>query len=239
MELFQNLIELRKFRSTNAMWNSLQLNSPMSVGYVTNLIESRTFSNKEEWRDFYYQSGHERIRLGSIRGMSKELNLNYGRTEEELKGYGQKMYAELQKSGNPLNITLAECVFMVKYRVMGETWNGVIMREKNTIENMTKIFPYCSFEKVEGEADYKYAIDYEMCLEGRLVCALQIKPMSYEKGFSPEIMKAKRANKAKNDLYVKENGVPVYYVYSKADGTIINHDVVSLLKHSLQMPSAA
>ena len=61
MDLFQNLIDLNKFKSTNAIWNELKLNSPWSVGYVTNLIESSIFSSKEEWRDYYYNSGKERL----------------------------------------------------------------------------------------------------------------------------------------------------------------------------------
>lgn len=227
MSLFHNPINIQKFRSTNAIWNEMKLNSPMSVGYVTNLIESRTFTSKEEWRDFYYASGQERLDCLKTKGYSKDYHLNYGRTEEELKTYGKQMFDEIQRRGNTLNITLAECVFMVKFRVMGETWNGVIMREKNTIDTLEKQFPTLTFLKVDGADDYKYAIDYEVYFGETLISAIQIKPLSYEKGNSPEIMKAKYANKAKNELYVEEKNVPVHYVYSKIDGTILNPEIIS------------
>jgi hypothetical protein len=239
MELFQNAIEIKKFRFTNAIWNALKLNSPMNVGYVTNLIESRTFCTKEEWREFYYESGKKRLQLERQNGFSKDLNQNYGRTEDELRISGKKLFAELERQGNPLNITLAECVFMVKYRVIGETWNGVIMREKNTVKNLGKLFPNYLFKKVDGEIDYKYGIDYEVYIKDQLVCALQIKPMSYEKGISPEIMKAKNANRAKNELYLKEKGVSVFYVYSKVDGTLINQEILTLLNQYLEVKSVA
>lgn len=227
MNLFENPINIQKFRSTNAIWNEMKLNSPMSVGYVTNLIESRSFETKEEWRDFYYESGKQRLELLKNKGYNKEFSLNFGRTEEELREYGKKMFLEIQRRGNPLQITLPECVFMVKYRVMGETWNGVIMREKNTVETLYRYLPMLSFVKVDGEADYKYGIDYEVYQGTQLVCAIQIKPLSYEKGSSPEILKAKHANKTKNELYMNEKGVPVHYIYSKIDGSVINADIVS------------
>ncbi|MFF2531368.1 MjaI family restriction endonuclease [Brevibacillus sp. NPDC058079] len=239
MDLFHNQIDAKKFRSTNAMWNAMKMNSPMSVGYVTNLIESRSFSAKEEWRDYYYESGRERLILIEKNGSTKDLHLNYGRTEEELKKLGEKMYAELEKRGNLLGITLAECVYMVKYRVMGETWNGVVMREKNTIQKLENFFPTFSFCKVDGAIDYKYAIDYEVFHGSILVCALQIKPLSYEKGSSPEILKAKFGNKAKNELYEKEKGVPVFYVYSKIDGAVLNQEVIEKLMTFVNTQQAA
>ena len=63
MDEFKNIIDANKFRSTNALWNQLALNDPWSVGYVSNLIESKNFNYKEEWEEFYYSSGKERGEL--------------------------------------------------------------------------------------------------------------------------------------------------------------------------------
>jgi len=63
MDLFQNLLDAQKFKATNALWNELGLNSPWSIGYATNLIESSEFSSKEDWRDFYFDSGQKRLAL--------------------------------------------------------------------------------------------------------------------------------------------------------------------------------
>lgn len=245
MQLFENRIDPHKFRSTNALWNELQLNHPMSVGYVTTLIESETFQSKEQWRDFYYESGHKRlemakeqnITLSSNTPQAKNLNGNYGRTEEELKEKGKQMYESLQKQGNPLQITLSECIYMVKYRVMGETWNGVIMREKNTLKTLQKHFPQCTFKKVDGVTDFHYGIDFEMYLQGTLLSAIQVKPLSYQKGFSQEIQKAKKANERKNKEYLRDFGKPVYYVYSTNKGDILNQEILNEL-YSVITPQA-
>ena len=55
-------IDAEKFRSTNDMWNKLMLNDPWSVGYVSSLIETKEWQTKEEWENFYYNSGEERKR---------------------------------------------------------------------------------------------------------------------------------------------------------------------------------
>ena len=57
MDEFVNILDPNKFRATNGPWNSLRLNDPLSVGYVTFLIELKTFTQKEEWESFYYKSG--------------------------------------------------------------------------------------------------------------------------------------------------------------------------------------
>lgn len=257
MEIFKNIVNQQKFKSTNYIWNRLRLNNPWSIGYVSNLIESKTFSSKEEWKEFYYQSGEERLRLiGNIcseeqkRALMdftkstqlpkelKELNLSFGRTERELDERGQYMYEQIVEEGNPLKISLAECIYMVKYRVMAETWNGIIAREHNTVKNMEAQFPGITFKKSEGERDYSYGIDYELFDNESLLCAVQIKPMSYQKGISREIIKAKKANEAKNQKYKEDYNADVLYVYSNSKGIINNQDVLEKIRAmSLKMTS--
>lgn len=106
MDEFINRLNIALFESTNGLWNDLMLNDPWSVGYVTTLIEMKTFDNKEDWESFYYESGEERdnkisklsIELqnkindeqlvlknkSEIYNMSwsmKNINYNYGRTK--------------------------------------------------------------------------------------------------------------------------------------------------------------
>lgn len=250
MDIFKNKIHTSKFQSTNFVWNKLALNSPWSVGYVSTLIESQTFKTKEDWKDFYYRSGEERLKKidelctpeqkmllfdhtksdSRLPRELKDLNLLFGRTEKELIEKGRYMYNEIVKEGNPYALTLGECIYAVKYRVMGETWNGIVARERNTVQTLARLFPELQFDKVEGELDYKYGIDYEVYEDKDLLCAIQIKPLSYEKGFSPAIMKAKKANEKKNAEYKKVHQSDVLYVYSNSKGHILNKDVVKVIQ---------
>ena len=241
MDAFKNAIQAEKFRYTNRLWNTLKLNHPQSIGYVSTLIESHHFNSKEEWRDFYFASGEERIaeakRLGlDLRTISSyhSLNTQYGRTEKELADKGKILYEAIVDEGNPLNITLAECVYAVKFRVIAETWNGIILREKNTVEQLTSLFPQCTFLKVPGETDFLYAIDYEVYCMGKLCCALQIKPPSYAKGNNSAIATARQANEQKNARYEEEFHCPVLYAYSNTSGELTENNVIQQIQQCIQ-----
>ncbi len=76
MDSFKNKLDIKRFNSTNGLWNNMKLNSPWSVGYVTSLIQSKTFQNKEEWEQFYYDSGELRKQKISILDKDLKSKLN-------------------------------------------------------------------------------------------------------------------------------------------------------------------
>lgn len=244
-------IDAEKFRSTNAPWNKLMLNDPWSVGYVTTLIELVPFEKKEDWESFYYESGQKReleiakltpdlqnivndealirVNKNALNQLSwdlKNLNTQYGRTKERLQKKGLILFDEVKNNG--LGLTLEDCIECVRYRVICETWNGVIVRERNTVQNLHKLFPNTEFRKVSGEMDHTFAVDYELYKNGVLTSAIQIKPQSYTWN-APYIQKARNANKHKNQEYLKKFGVQVYDVISDSKGNIVNTDVLKNL----------
>lgn len=244
MEEFVLSIDKEKFRSTNAAWNNLMLNDPWSVGYVSQLIETKEWASKEEWEQYYYDSGEQRSKLiGSqsailnddslqlnnkavIQGLSwnlKNLNYQYGRTREDLMSKAIKLNATAK------NLTLDECFECVRFRTICETWNGIIVRENNTISNLSNQFPTLEFRKTDGNTDHTYAVDYEVYRNGILKCGIQIKPKSYTFN-APYLQKARFANQQKYAAYSKLNGVPVLTVISKGSGEIINSEVLQQLR---------
>ena len=248
MKPFQNTLDKKKFRATNAPWNELTLNSPWSVGYVSSLIESESFKSKEDWEAFYYRSGEERNALlakesAPIRNFMnfhilkktkpenikktppkyKNLNFNYGRTKAQLAEKGAILFEKMQENNS--NISLEECIESVRFRVICETWNGIMIREKNTIEVLQSKFPNLIFEKTSGEFDHRYAVDYQVFKFEKRLCGIQIKPKSYtfKTGY---IQKAKAANRRKNELYSLEFKAPVLDVISKSSGEVLNDEVL-------------
>lgn len=251
MEEFVLNMDAIKFRSTNATWNNLLLNDPWSVGYVTTLIELVPFVKKEDWEAFYYESGQERelalsklkpeiqnivndeslIRLNrtTVSQLSwdlKNLNTQYGRTIEILQKKGQILYEAVKNNG--LGLTVDECFKCVRFRVICETWNGVIVRERNTIEKLKKSFPDSEFRKVSGKMDHTYAVDYEVYKNDKLSVAIQIKPQSYTWN-APYIQKARTANKYKNEEYFNKFNVRVFNVISDSKGNIVNSEILKSL----------
>lgn len=249
MDEFVLGIDRDKFSSTNGMWNKLMLNDPWSVGYVSALIELQSWKSKEDWEDFYYQSGEQRRSLlGENRAILddfslirtnraevnkllwdvKNLNTQYGRTREDLNGRAEALYAAVRNNGHGL--TLEECEECVRFRVICETWNGIILRENNTIAVLTEQFPMLSFEKTSGEIDHTYAVDFEASRSGSLICGIQIKPKSYTWD-APYIAKARTANKAKNAASTKLKGVPVFDIISKTNGEIQSPQVLEQIRN--------
>ena len=227
------------------------LNDPWSVGYVTTLIELVPFEKKEDWENFYYESGQKReleiaklstdlqstvndealirVNKNEVNQLSwdlKNLNTQYGRTKERLEKKGLILFNEVKNNG--LGLTLEDCIECVRFRVICETWNGVIVRERNTVQNLLKQFPNTEFRKVSGEMDHTFAVDYELYKNGVLTSAIQIKPQSYTWN-APYIQKARNANKYKNQEYLKKFGVQVYDVISDSKGNIVNADVLKNL----------
>jgi len=244
MDEFILNIDKNLFRSTNGPWNQLMLNDPWSVGYVTTIIEYKNFTNKIEWEELYYRTGSYRNKLIEDHYLSydpilndesliridkykvfglpydiKQLNFAHGRTKEQLAIKAEILYKYMKSIGS--NITLEECFECVRFRTICETWNGVILRERNTVKALESYYPNYQFKKVSGEIDHKYGIDVEVYHNSTLVIGLQIKPKSYLSN-APYLVKAQQANTRKNQEYLNDFGVKVINVISNTKGEIIN-----------------
>lgn len=249
MEIFKNPIEIKRFNSTNYLWNNLHLNIPWSVGYVTYLIAESEFDSKEEWENYYYESGAKRIeklnclepevqnmlntfnlderRRYTIEKNIKRYNLYYGRTQIELEKKANILFRNIKH--NVHDITEEECFQIVRFRVICETWNGLVIREKNTLDKLVKLFPEVKFLKTTPEFDYRFAVDYEIEYNGQSICGLQIKPTSY-RGDRQYIEIVRRANARKNKEYFNKYGRAVYYIYSQKNGTITNPQILQQIR---------
>lgn len=254
MDEFILSIDKDKFRSTNAMWNKLMLNDPWSVGYVSTLIETANWKNKEEWENTYYASGQDRNELidknAAKLGYTKEffndttvpmnkskyyalswdiknLNTQKGRTQEDLKEKGRILYEAVKDNG--YGLTIEECFECVRFRVICETWNGIILREHNTKTTLASLFPKLTIKETAGEIDHTYAVDLELYRGNTLLCGVQVKPVSYTKN-APYIVKARRANAVKYELYKEKYGVPVFTIISNSKGEIQNNDEIEKIK---------
>lgn len=251
MDEFTNPVPPALFRATNGPWNSLRLNAPWSVGYVASLIESRPFAAKEEWVNFYYESGAERLRrlaalpeadrlvltdfrlaltdptrIRCLPAALKTLNFDYGRTRDELAEKARVLGEHTPHA----ELSLPDAVACVRFRVVGETWNGVVLRERATVAALQHLLPGLRFEKTPGDFDHRYAVDYQLFREGALLGGIQIKPGSYAASNAPYLVAARRANRAKNEAYRRAWGVPVFDVLARTNGQILNPAVLDRLR---------
>lgn len=252
MDEFVNKLDKGRFESTNKLWNVLGLGNPWSVGFLVNLIESKPFNTKEEWEQFYYESGvirnreisklepHMRDCLNddqydityyklNLADAIKCVNFDFGRTKEQT---AQKGLFMCQKQTGKDKLTEEECIEAHRFRTICQTWNGVIVRERKAIQLLEQIFNKCEYQKTTGIFDWDYAVDYEMFLNGGLICGLQIKPNSYFISDGDYMTPARKMNKEKNDNYTKTYGVPVFNIAFE-NGAIINSDALCNIKDLL------
>lgn len=228
------------------------LHDPWSVGHLATLIELKAFKTKEEWEVFYYQSGEQRESLllrwdaptqamlqneslirtdrDFVYGLSwnlKNLNTQFGRTRERLYHKGEILYGHVRDNG--YGLSLEECFQCVRFRVICETWNKAVEREKNTIKTLQAMFPHVVFQEVPDEVYHTYAIDFEAYVDGELRYALQVRPESYTDN-TTYLTNARQANSRKNQLYKARFGAPVYEIISDYEGNILYPDVLQNLQ---------
>jgi hypothetical protein len=255
MDIFELKIDPEVFRKTNDAWNRLQLNSPWSVGYVSTLIKNQSFDTKESWEDYYYSMGWLRTNLlrvmkddtqhmmnritppdnvGELDDKLLSHNYEMGRTQDDLKEKAQLLKNQMDKEG--VEITLEECVECVRYRVICETWNGIVHTEEEVMGTLRRDYPALTFKQSSGHIDYTYAVDYEVFMGMNKIMGIQIKPASYA-GDTPYLQRAKAGNQQKFDLYKQDMGIPVVTLMASRSGGIMgnrHYSVVSMIFNTYQ-----
>lgn len=247
MELFTHDMDPKGFQQTNQIWNRMGLNAKWSIGVMTELIQQKTFPTKEDWMNYYYESGRKRLSQIQLlspqdqaivlspkrpRGAREELvqlNTHYGRTPEELNEKGEALYQAMCARG--FNVTLDLCQQAVHYRVIGETWNGIMGREFEAISWLEHQLNSLGINegsclKTTGEIDYEYAVDFELYIKERRIAGIQVKPDSY-RGYTPYLNEAKRINLMKNKKYFDVFQAPVIYIYTTSSGVVTNQSEVN------------
>lgn len=243
MDEFVCSLDYTRRESTNDAWNKLNLNSKWSVGCVSELIQSKKWSSKEEWESFYYNSGEERLSLisGNENVLNnfrmsfwqhskqpdelKSINYYHGRTREDLMEKARVLYDAVK--GNGYNLSLDECFECVRFRTICQTWNGIVIAEGKCIDLLRRKFSNYEFRKAEGDVDYDYEVDYEVYYKDKLVLGLQIKPNTYF-GNSDYLRDARQINARKFRAYKESRGVEVCVVVydKKSQSYITNMDKV-------------
>lgn len=165
------------------------------------------------------------------------LNFNYGRTKKEIAEKGVILFKALEKEGNPHNLTKKECMYIAFYRIICETWNGIMCREMNTIEYLTNKLNKYGYEvfliDTSGRFDASYGVDFELYYEGYIVCGIQIKPISYTKN-NVGLKKSIELNTVKNNNYSQKFNRKVHYIYSKQNGHIENQEIIEEIINDLK-----
>jgi len=228
-------------QKSNEIWNLLALNAPWSVGLTSYLIRQSHFLDFQAWKRFYFSSGDQRLQLMAdlmpdIQRVLREASPTYARLvlgdlsdyEFLTHRYGRSSAefdhkAEILSQGyfahTGEDLLVKEARELIEYRVLGETWNGIYIRETLAIARLKTDFPQVSFKPINAQLDYLYGVDYLISKNEQLIAGLQIKPLSYGSQ-KPYVQKAKAANKAKNEKFTGVYERPVFTILCSQQGEI-------------------
>lgn len=248
------LRDTREFKSTNQVWNKLNLNHIWVIGFMTSIIKKKDFSTFEEWESYYLSLGDDRqkklskltqLKASKLKDLTApytnpyhykknlsrediELNTYNGRTLDEMKHLGKFMHQHLKRLNYPSSITEELCYNYVYIRIVDEIYIGV-ERENNTLAKLVKLFPNFEFKFADEITDKKYAVDIEVFYEGSLIVGFQVKSEKYKKNNEQILKETKSYNLTKNKMYEDLKGVPVIYIYSTVSGYILDNKAFTFL----------
>lgn len=103
----------------------------------------------------------------------------------------------------------------VHYRIIGQTWNGMMI-EENVVRELEETFLNIMFLKTPYEIDEQYFTDweaYDMKGGKKLLFGIQIKPLSYQKMNTSYQQKAKENHQIQAEAYRKKFKVPHVIIY--------------------------
>lgn len=199
-------IELKKSnvisRKYNTVWKRFAGRS--SIGDCSNLFQRL---NPTSYYDFYVKytkDGEETVG-------NREDFLYYGRTEGEIEELAKKY---MEACGD-YSFSLSQYIDNIYMHTIIETFDGQ-MKERSVGEILlNKGFTY---EKPKKDEDACMGIDFKVYKDGKFIFALQIKPISFFKGFNNKSLIEDRKNSFHKERMVKEVfNVPTYYMVYKSD----------------------
>jgi len=114
------------------------------------------------------------------------------------------------------NLSLDVCFDYVKFRVLGQTWNGML-NEINLILELKDEFPNIDFKKADYDLDENYFTDWEAYSNNKLFLGLQIKPITYMYMNTPYQNQAKLNHERQRTNYKEKFKVPHFLIYYEND----------------------
>lgn len=120
------------------------------------------------------------------------------------------------------DLNLKTAKHYVYYRVIGQTWNGMI-NEWNVIGELSKHLESVSFKKTDYLKDEKYFTDWEGYSNDRdeLLFGVQVKPLTYYTMNSEYQLRSKENHRKQREKYCDLYKVPHFMVYY--DGGILQN----------------
>jgi hypothetical protein len=165
--------------------NKHHYNSILILGKLNELVYDCKPSSEEEWYNYY---------------------INYLKSSNKI----DKLNEIINNIVSSYNVDKKLVKQSFKKRCITDVYNGYI-RESEAHKLLQKEYPECVVVKTSDKMDRKLGIDFLIyTYEGVLISGIQIKPISYFKGWNTSLNRDKQINKEKYAKFSNIHKVPVY-----------------------------
>ena len=198
----------------NSAMNRFQLNFKRNVGAVSDEIRKCSPKTVDEWKDYYYNKVYPEAHI------------------EEL---GQKLYTKITEVlvAEIDDVTEEDCVRYMKQVVIDRTFDGY-QTEIQTVYGQLQGALGVKIEPAPDEWDRLFNVDFFIEVNGRYI-GLQIKPVNNTQ--LAEIFKERNIQLDSHDRFSKDQGGPVFYIFSVKQGdkkVIANPQVIDEIRQAIE-----
>ena len=209
------------FKNCNKAWYEGKFSTRENIGGVMKLLEDCKPSNKEEWINFYFNSGDKALVLkSSLKNYKKinSINISHGKTIMEVLELAKQFHKLLN------GYSLEECFNYAFIHIIDETYLGYEREQKSA----KLLDDFCAehglvLNDANNYKDIVTGVDYEIkSLSGVLICGIQVKGVNAIYETTQLMVDNMNILKERNNQYMEETGANVLYMLMDNDNTLYN-----------------
>lgn len=218
-----------RFKEANQAWYDAKLSTRDKIGGVMNLLDEFSPQDKEEWINFYFNSGDYACDLKkntTNKNKVRNININHGKTLRELKELAEVFQKLLT------GYTLTECFNYAFIHVIDEPYLGY----EREIKSEKLLSNFCANNgliliKTNNYKDVVGGVDYEIkSLSDTLICGIQVKGINFKLANTDLAAQNTYALAQKHKEYKETVGVPVLFMYMDNYNNLANVTLFNEIK---------
>ena len=243
MDLFINYLPKNIYKFLNSIWTDMHYGSPHIIGLLFSMVEETAYPSWKKWEEHYYLSGNQRIEL--LQRLSEdfkeralnpgrfskkeiswpiyEVNYFHGRTKNEVFNIAKSLHNNSHRSFPDLDISFSETLEFVRFKIIGEPWNQLLIRYTRTVSELRNMVPQIQIKRAKIEFVKNYGFQGLITKNDKPRAGIQVKSAGWLKQFNL-LRNQIRNSEEKVNAYKEEFGTEVFTFFSRLDGFIVNSE---------------
>jgi hypothetical protein len=252
VEHYINSIDPRQYLILERLWRKMRFDSPQLIGLLFAMVEKRGYEDWQAWEDYYYKSGEKRLKemrrfsedfrtvlanpfiqdRGKLRWPVYLINYFNGRTKTEVEQMALSLYRQIESKES--DISEAICIEFCRYKVVGEPWNRMQLRFRNTIDNLSEQQPGLKIRRTSSRFLGQFGCSATVSIGVRQWAGISIRSSAWLHLQNLLRIYEDRFQKKIGHFRQRYNSMSFTF-YAQVDGDIVNRGELLKLKRLLQL----